>query len=189
MSTQNNILKLDYFSLLGLDQKYAIDPTHVHKNYLQLQKKYHPDYANHPDAEYISAHINQARQVILHDMKRAEYWCKLHHIPLQAKASSKLLALVFDAREALMESTHTQDADIHMQSIKKEIQTCLASFTDASTIWLHAYANASLFNPNDASMLKIASTLAQCVCDLQFLQNFLVNIDIDDTASKHKSVT
>ncbi len=73
---------MNYFELFDLPFKARIDHTLVQKKYIQLQKKFHPDFftkqsnEEQDDAETQSAHINRAYSIFKDKHKTLEYFLK-----------------------------------------------------------------------------------------------------------------
>ncbi|MGG4664340.1 co-chaperone HscB [Providencia vermicola] len=75
---------MDYFTLFGLTQNYAIDSEQLTLRFQDLQRQYHPDrFAASSEQEKMqalqkAATINTAYQSLRHPLKRAEYLLSLH---------------------------------------------------------------------------------------------------------------
>ncbi|MFD1090914.1 co-chaperone HscB [Providencia vermicola] len=75
---------MDYFTLFGLTQNYAIDSEQLTLRFQDLQRQYHPDrFAASSEQEKMqalqkAATINTAYQFLRHPLKRAEYLLSLH---------------------------------------------------------------------------------------------------------------
>ncbi|MBK8711258.1 MAG: Fe-S protein assembly co-chaperone HscB [Niastella sp.] len=71
---------MNYFELFELPFRASIDNTHVVKKYMDLQKKYHPDFftleneAEKEEAEKKSADINKAYTIFKDKDKTLEYF-------------------------------------------------------------------------------------------------------------------
>lgn len=74
--------QINYFELLGLEQKYDLDIALVKKQYLIKQSLYHPDRAKGDlqKKEYTekSMLLNEAYKILNNDYARAEYILKLN---------------------------------------------------------------------------------------------------------------
>ncbi len=74
---------LNCFELLGLEPVYDIDPEQVRGNYLKLVRNIHPDRMASGTAESqrlclrINARLNQAYDILLDPVQRAEYLLEL----------------------------------------------------------------------------------------------------------------
>jgi molecular chaperone HscB len=72
---------MNYFDLLGLAQKYDIDPQELKRQYFLMQAKFHPDRAEESEktqAIEISMQLNEAYKILQDDYFRAEYLLKLN---------------------------------------------------------------------------------------------------------------
>lgn len=105
----------NFFTLLGLDQHFAIDLTVLEKNYLALQQQYHPDrFASAPAAErqaalHQSITLNEAYQTLKDPVQRAGYLLLLTGIRVNVdqptvKPSQAVLMEVMEQRERLDEA-------------------------------------------------------------------------------------
>ena len=72
---------MNYFKLLGLEQKYSIDQLLLHRQYLDKQSLYHPDRSTNVSEKrsYLekSMLLNEAYKTLKDDYLRAEYLLKL----------------------------------------------------------------------------------------------------------------
>ncbi|HAZ93405.1 MAG TPA: iron-sulfur cluster co-chaperone HscB C-terminal domain-containing protein [Ferruginibacter sp.] len=77
---------MNYFELFDLPFRASIDHTGVQKKYIQLQKKFHPDFYTklshdeQEDAENQSAHINKAYGIFKDKNKTLEYFLRQKEI-------------------------------------------------------------------------------------------------------------
>ena len=71
---------MNYFELYGLPQSPVADKAAAAKKYIELQKKFHPDFftneneADREDAEQQSAHINKAYHIFQNPERTIEYF-------------------------------------------------------------------------------------------------------------------
>lgn len=71
---------MNYFDLFGFPERARIDNTRVQKKYIELQKKFHPDYFTQESetdrelAQEQSAHINKAFNIFRNRDKTLEYF-------------------------------------------------------------------------------------------------------------------
>jgi len=71
--------QVDYFELLGLPRRYEIDPAKLHREFLALNRRVHPDYFSSDDEDAqtaslrITAQINNAYETLRDPVQRAEY--------------------------------------------------------------------------------------------------------------------
>lgn len=77
---------MNYFELFGLKETPVIDKSSITKKYIELQKKFHPDFytnENEADKEYAmeqSAEINKGYKIFSHKDKTIEYFLKLRDV-------------------------------------------------------------------------------------------------------------
>ena len=77
---------MNYFELYGIPEKPVTDKTSVSKKYIELQKKFHPDfYTNETEDEKEialsqSAEINKAYNIFINPDKTIEYFLQLKGI-------------------------------------------------------------------------------------------------------------
>lgn len=77
---------MNYFELFGLKEAPAIDKNSITKKYIELQKKFHPDFytnENEADKEYAmeqSAGINKGYKIFSNKDNTIEYFLKLKGI-------------------------------------------------------------------------------------------------------------
>ncbi len=69
---------MQYFELFNLDEQYNVDIEHLEKQYLLLQRQYHPDNNASTPVEQqeilqFSMLINEAYKILKHPVLRAEY--------------------------------------------------------------------------------------------------------------------
>ena len=63
--------KRDYYEILGLSRTCTREEINV--SFRRLARQYHPDVSTDPDAENKFKEINEAKDVLLDDQKRAAY--------------------------------------------------------------------------------------------------------------------
>ncbi|MFZ1527226.1 MAG: Fe-S protein assembly co-chaperone HscB [Ferruginibacter sp.] len=77
---------MNYFELFDLPFRASIDHTRVQKKYIELQKKFHPDYFTQEDEDgqehalEQSAHINKAYNIFRNSDKTLEYFLQQNGI-------------------------------------------------------------------------------------------------------------
>lgn len=120
---------MNFFETFGLDVAYVIDLNTLEKNYLNLQKKYHPD--NFSDkSEVVNAanyiiDINKGYNILKDDTKRAVYLLELNNIYLDGERKNyfpdkTLMMEIFNAQERGLISSHEE-----LQKIKVNMQSAL----------------------------------------------------------------
>lgn len=102
-----------YFELLELVESYAIHLPELEANYLKLQQEHHPDriaaddVAGKQAAMLTTIALNQARDVLKDDVRRAQYILSLHGIDVLGEANQRpvppeLLMQAMERQEALL---------------------------------------------------------------------------------------
>ena len=101
-------MKRNYFTLLLLEPSFSIDINVLEKNYLSLQKQYHPDRVLNEDKKQkyasISSDLNNAYWVLKNDLSRAHYIMSMTRMDADKIESGKLSEIVksmFEENEAL----------------------------------------------------------------------------------------
>jgi molecular chaperone HscB len=107
-------LQKNYFDLLGLEKRYALDPASLERAYLTLQQVVHPDrFAGSGDTQrrlalQLAAQVNQAHQVLRKPSSRATYLCELAGIDVGLESNTSMpgdfLMLQMEWRETLDEA-------------------------------------------------------------------------------------
>lgn len=112
---------MDYFTLLGMPNRFDIDKQQLVLNYQELQRQYHPDrFAGKSDKEQTQAishasTINQAYQTLKNPLSRAEYMLLLQGIDIaneqQTMQDTAFLMEQLTLREELDDIEHSCDAE------------------------------------------------------------------------------
>jgi molecular chaperone HscB len=107
-------LKKNYFDLLGLAKRYALDPAELERAYLALQQVVHPDrFAGAGDTQkrlalQLAGQVNQAHQVLKKPSSRAGYLCELAGVDVGLENNTSMprdfLMLQMEWRETLEEA-------------------------------------------------------------------------------------
>lgn len=127
----------DFFALLGLPSRFALDPKDLEQRYRDLSQRFHPDkFATAPAPERRQAlerstALNDAYRTLKDPLRRAVYVFKLHGISLDAEGpegrsavalSPEFLEAFLDVREAfeaqLSEAADTERA----RELRREMQ-------------------------------------------------------------------
>jgi molecular chaperone HscB len=139
----------DFFTILGVSPDFDIDQNALHRAYIQLQQRFHPDrFARATDADKLqamqaSADANHAYTTLKDPLLRIEYLLAQQGIvlgdrPDAVKASQALLVDSMQMREALFEAQTAQDiAALKAQADAQNMQ-CMESI--AQTWHAEAYA-------------------------------------------------
>lgn len=107
-------LQKNYFELLGLVKRFALDPADLERAYLTLQKLVHPDqFAGAGDTQrrlalQVAAQVNQAHRILESPASRAAYLCELAGIDVGLESNTSMpaefLMQQMEWRETLDES-------------------------------------------------------------------------------------
>lgn len=128
-----------FFALFGLPALFDIDTKQLKTNFLQLQKKYHPDnFANQDpkarlNAEQNTALINHAFDVLSRYDSRAVYLLQLADIDFNAEKSifnEPFLKQMMAYRMDLEDASFDQDREAISQ-ITSQVDTLLSSAAQA----------------------------------------------------------
>jgi len=111
----------NYFQLLDLPEKYAIDKAQLKKNYLEMQIKFHPDKAidEKQRRKFLekSMKLNEAEKVLKDDYLRAEYMLKLAGAKLNDHTLRE--AISTDELEEIMEVHEMIEATEDLHTLQK----------------------------------------------------------------------
>jgi molecular chaperone HscB len=131
-----NLSKLNHFEKFSLFPDFNLDDENLENQYLQLQKKFHPDNLINQDKEsqeraaLDSITINEAYKVLKNPVSRAIYLLKLKGINIdedncEVKPDQETLMLILELKEKLFASNDEQEAlkikDYATSEIKKII--------------------------------------------------------------------
>ncbi len=99
---------MDYFAIMSIEKKYDIDKERLELNFIELQKKYHPDNGN--DDIHKILEVNKAHDILSSDLKRAIYLLKMHNIDIENESEKinidkTLLNEIFLQREYVEDLT------------------------------------------------------------------------------------
>jgi molecular chaperone HscB len=114
-------LTADFFTLHGLEQRFALDTALLEARFKQLQMQTHPDkFVSAPDADkraamQASVRVNEAYQTLKNPLKRAAYLCELRGAAINEHRNTAMpagfLAQQIEWREALHDAQSTSDLD------------------------------------------------------------------------------
>lgn len=124
----------NYFELLGIVQDFTVDLGQLEKNYIELQKKLHPDrYANKTGQEKLLAQsqavdINEAYHTLKDPMLRASYLLRLNGIEYDVQKErtihdAELLTEMMDRREQVSEITDSDGFDAVLAELSGEMDS------------------------------------------------------------------
>ena len=135
--TGYRIQDFNFFALLGLPQQYDVDTAALHRAYIQLQQRFHPDrFVRASEADKLaamqqSADANQAYATLKDPLLRIEYLLGMQGIvlgdkPDAVKASQALLIESMELREALFEAERVDDVAALREKAHQQEQSTLA---------------------------------------------------------------
>jgi molecular chaperone HscB len=112
------MMQSDYFLLLGLDRRFAIDPAELERRYLERSREVHPDrQAGRPaDQRAVAAgeamQLNLAYRALKRELPRAEHLLQLAGVRIgdNEPVKQELLIEVLELREELATARAAGDA-------------------------------------------------------------------------------
>jgi len=120
---------MNNYKILNLTQSFEINLSQLEQNYLQEQKKFHPDNASTDKEKFeflsISTNLNVAYNILNDDYLRGIHLLKLLGEDLSDEISrnnlnSDFLTLVFNLSEKLEEMNNLEDLEKFIEDIKNE---------------------------------------------------------------------
>lgn len=105
-----DILKKSYFELLGLPERFGVDPASLQQGFRSLQAVVHPDRfaaaggTERRIAMQLATLANEAYRTLADPGCRAAYLCERHGVPLQAETNTAM------GREFLMQQMSWREA-------------------------------------------------------------------------------
>ena len=141
----------NHFELLGVPERFALDPDALERSYRALQSEIHPDRHATADAAarrlalQSSARVNEAYRALRDPVDRAQYLLALHGIDALAETDSVLapefLERQLERREAASDALTARDApalehllaDVREESVALERR--LAALLDGESAW------------------------------------------------------
>jgi len=112
-------LSQDHFTLLGLPERYAVDPALLETRYRELQSRVHPDrFAAGSEAErrvamQWAARANEAYRTLRHPVERARYLLGLKGFDTEEESNTSMppdfLMQQMEWREAVEDARATSD--------------------------------------------------------------------------------
>jgi len=139
-----NFARQDYFALLGLPRRQALDTVELERLYQEIQTSVHPDkHAHRSDSELRLAmqwatKVNEAYQTLKNPLSRAKYRLHLegHDAQLESNTAmpSDFLVEQMERREAVAEARQAGDLanleDMH-RAMRREMVDQHAALQDA----------------------------------------------------------
>ena len=114
-----DILTKSHFELLGLPERFGIDPAELQQAFRRLQAAVHPDrFASAGGTErriamQLATRANEAYRTLSDPGRRAAYLCERHGVPLQAETNTAMsrafLMQQMEWREALEDARAAGD--------------------------------------------------------------------------------
>jgi molecular chaperone HscB len=128
---EKSTIRMNYFEFYDLEIAFELDEAALRRQYLQLSKKYHPDFhslaSEEEQAEVLekSTLNNQAYNTLKDFESRMQYILNLYGLLDEAKNKNALpqsfLMEMMDVNEALMELEFDFDAE-QLQKLERNIQ-------------------------------------------------------------------
>jgi molecular chaperone HscB len=114
-----DILKKNHFELLGVTERFGVDPSEVRQAHRRLQAAVHPDRfvsagaTERRIAMQLATLANEAYRTLSDPGRRAAYLCERHGVPLRAETNTAMapafLIQQMEWREALDEARGRRD--------------------------------------------------------------------------------
>ena len=141
---QSSAAEPDFFTLLGLPRKLAVDVEDLTRRYYELSRRLHPDlFHDRAPAEQaaslrMSARVNRAYQTLRDPVRRGLYWLELHGDSLgrdNERVPAELAALVFEVQEKLEDLRHARSAGdapdlTELSGIERDVRARLGAAED-----------------------------------------------------------
>ena len=113
---------MNYFDLMGLEERYDISVDDLQISYIKLQKKYHPDSLDYKIINF-SIKINEAYRTLKDNLMRANYLLKLHNFEVNNYSlKSEILFEIFDRNENIESVSKKLDLENHLISTNKTLE-------------------------------------------------------------------
>jgi molecular chaperone HscB len=108
---------IDYFQVLGLPRRFAVDLAELERRYLELSRAVHPDRVAGRAADERSGaagqamELNQAYRAVKRDLPRAEHILRLEGVTIEDNqpVGQELLMEMLELREELAEAVGSGD--------------------------------------------------------------------------------
>lgn len=177
---------VDYFAVLGLPRRYAIDPERMRRSFRSIARNVHPD--RHTDqppdvralATRLSADVNQAFQVLSDPVQRAGYLLELYGGPSAA-----------DLREV------ADNVLTDVMMIREEVEAARGA-GDAGALARH---RAAVTEKKDRALQQIAElaervavadgeekrTLRRLLNSMRYYDNLLAELAVDPLGRPHRT--
>lgn len=142
-----NALTRNHFDLLGLPQRYALEPASLDDAYRRVQRAVHPDrFAGAPDTErriamQLAAQANEAYRTLKDSTRRAAYLCELHGADPEVHSNTAMpaefLVQQMDWRERLQDAADGRDA-AGLEALRVELACLRGELLDSLAVALDA---------------------------------------------------
>lgn len=145
----------DHFTVLGLEERYALDPDALRSRYLERTRATHPDraahqsYAEQAAALRDSSAVNEAFRVLRDPVLRLHYLLQRYGLLTEAgdatagaELSPEFLLEMMDFNEALDELPEGTESE-HAEQLAAEIRTKLAEREAQMVAAGHAFDSAA----------------------------------------------
>ncbi len=111
---------LDYFEVLGLPRRFAVDLAELERRYLELSRQVHPDRVAGRAADERSGaagqamELNQAYRAVKRDLPRAEHILRLEGVTIEDNqpVGQALLMEILELREELAAAKAAGDRNV-----------------------------------------------------------------------------
>lgn len=133
----------DFFSLFGLEKRYAIELGALESAWRSVQAAVHPDrFASGTDAQKLmalrySTQVNEAHETLKDPIKRASYLCELHGVEIDAERNTAMpaefLVQQMEWRESMDDSVAARDA----KGLAQLMQEVDSSLTESELLVEH----------------------------------------------------
>lgn len=123
----------NHFATFSLPVTFEIDLMALESQYLDFQKKFHPDSANSSDIENSIA-INEAYKILSDPLRRAAHILQLNNIDIEndstaPKVDMKTLTEVLELQEQIAEISSEEISSLQKE-VRNKIKLILKEVTD-----------------------------------------------------------
>ena len=169
----------DYFAMLGLEERYAVDMSALERNYLERSRAVHPDrFVNAPASERVSALqqsmlLNDAYKAVKDPRARAEFLLQRHGVEIgdNERLDPAFLMEVLELREELGEAKQAGD----MPTLRR-LEDAMVDRRDAGLARIAALF-ADLEEVSEGGRGHVLSAIKQQVITLRYVHRYLEEFD------------
>ncbi len=175
----------DFFSLFGLEQRFAIDLGSLESAWRSVQAAVHPDrFAAGTDAQKLmalrySTQVNEAHETLRDPIKRASYLCKLHGVEIDAERNTAMPADFLIQQMEWRESMEDAVAAHNLKGLAQLLQEVDAGLSETELLVEHLLDGVS---PNHAKA-------AEEVRRMMFLVKFRTQLMYEQKKVSHGAAT